>query len=186
MQKKAVKDNAKKSKILSAAANCFISDGFEGTSIRKIMNEAGAEVGLFYYYFKSKDDIYSAFIESLFIDYRSKIIGMTEKAVRSPYTSFIDIFGMFADEAERFRNEFVGKMHESTLRDIRDRSLEISVPYIKQIIEVLIEYGAKPLISTEELAIIMTYGIGNLFLRDKESRLAGTDRESMKTTALLF
>ena len=50
----------------------------------------------------------------------------------------------------------------------------------------LIEYGAKPLISTEELAIIMTYGIGNLFLRDKESRLAGTDRESMKTTALLF
>lgn len=49
---------------------------------------------------------------------------------------------------ERFRNEFVGKMHESTLRDIRDRSLEISVPYIKQIIEVLIEYGAKPLIST--------------------------------------
>ena len=56
----------------------------------------------------------------------------------------------------------------------------------KQIIEVLIEYGAKPLISTEELAIIMTYGIGNLFLRDKESRLAGTDRESMKTTALLF
>lgn len=43
MQKKAVKDNAKKSKILSAAANCFISDGFEGTSIRKIMNEAGAD-----------------------------------------------------------------------------------------------------------------------------------------------
>ena len=32
----------------------------------------------------------------------------------------------------------------------------------------------------------MTYGIGNLFLRDKESRLAGTDTESMKTTALLF
>lgn len=44
MQKKAVKDNAKKSKILSAAATCFMSDGFEGTSIRKIMNEAGAEV----------------------------------------------------------------------------------------------------------------------------------------------
>ena len=59
MQKKAVKDNAKKSKILSAAATCFMADGFEGTSIRKIMNEAGAEVGLFYYYFKSKQDIYA-------------------------------------------------------------------------------------------------------------------------------
>lgn len=66
-----------------------MEDGFEGTSIRKIMNEAGAEVGLFYYYFKSKDDIYSAFIESLFIDYKIKIIGMTEKAVRSPYTSLL-------------------------------------------------------------------------------------------------
>ena len=29
LQKKAVKDNAKKSKILSAAANCFMADGFE-------------------------------------------------------------------------------------------------------------------------------------------------------------
>lgn len=54
MQKKAVKDNAKKSKILSAAANCFMADGFEGTSIRQIMNEAGAEVGLFYYYLSQR------------------------------------------------------------------------------------------------------------------------------------
>lgn len=54
MQKKAVKDNAKKSKILSAATNCFMEDGFEGTSIRKIMNEAGAEVGLFYYYLNQR------------------------------------------------------------------------------------------------------------------------------------
>ena len=80
MQKKAVKDNAKKSKILSAAANCFMADGFEGTSIRQIMNEAGAEVGLFYYYFKSKDDIYSAFIESLFIDRKSTRLNSSHSA----------------------------------------------------------------------------------------------------------
>lgn len=54
MQKKAVKDNARKNYILKAASKCFIADGFEGTSIRRIMDEAGAEVGLFYYYFKSK------------------------------------------------------------------------------------------------------------------------------------
>ena len=53
MQKKAVKDNARKNIILKAASKRFISDGFEGTSIRSIMEEASAEVGLFYYYFKS-------------------------------------------------------------------------------------------------------------------------------------
>lgn len=186
MQKRAVKDNARKNLILEAAAKCFISDGFEGTSIRKIMNEANAEVGLFYYYYESKDDIYRAFIESLFTDYKRKITAMTENAVRAPYTSLTGAFGLFTSEAEHFRNDYMGKMHESTLRDIRDRSLEISVPYIKRIIEVLISYGAKPLISTDELVIIMTYGIGNLFLRDKNTRLAGTDTESMKATALLF
>lgn len=186
MQKKAVKDNARKNDILKAAAKCFIADGFEGASIRKIMDTAGAEVGLFYYYYKSKDDIYRAFIESLFTDYKKKITAMTENAVRAPYTSLTDAFGLFTYEAEYFRSNYMKKMHESTLRDIRDRSLEISVPYIKRIIEVLISYGAKPLINTDELAIIMTYGIGNLFLRDEKSRLAGTDTESMKATALMF
>lgn len=186
MQKKAIKDNARKNDILKAASKCFIADGFEGTSIRRIMDEAGAEVGLFYYYFKSKDDIYSAFIESLFTDYKQKITAMTQNAVRAPYTALTDAFGLFTAEADRFRTEYMEKMRESTLRDIRDRSLEISVPYIKRIIEVLISYGAKPLISTDELAIIMTYGIGNLFLRDEKSWLAGTHRESMKVTALMF
>ena len=186
MQKKAVKDNARKNDILKAASKCFITDGFEGTSIRRIMDEAGAEVGLFYYYFKSKDDIYGAFIESLFTDYKQKITAMTQKAVRAPYTALVDAFGLFSAEADRFRTEYMKKMRESTLRDIRDRSLEISVPYIKHIIEVLISYGAKPLISTDELAIIMTYGIGNLFLRDEKSWLAGTHSESMKVTALMF
>lgn len=186
MQKKAVKDNARKNDILKAASKCFIADGFEGASIRKIMDTAGAEVGLFYYYYKSKDDIYRAFIESLFTDYKEKITAMTENAVRAPYTSLTDAFGLFTYEAEYFRNNYMGKMHESTLRDIRDRSLEISVPYMKRIIEVLISYGAKPLINTDELAIIMTYGIGNLFLRDGKNRLAGTDTESMKAIALMF
>ncbi len=186
MQKKAVKDNARKNIILKAASKRFISDGFEGTSIRSIMEEASAEVGLFYYYFKSKDDIYSAFIEDLFTGYKQRIAALTENTVRAPYTALTGVFGLFADEARRFRTEYMGKMHESTLRDIRDRSLEISVPYIKRILELLISYGAKPLIKTDELAVIMTYGIGNLFLRDEKSRLAGTHSESMKTTALLF
>lgn len=186
MQKKAVKDNARKNIILEAASKCFIADGFESTSIRKIMDTAGAEVGLFYYYYKSKDDIYHAFIESLFSDYIKRITAMTENTVRAPYTSLTGTFSLFTKEAEHFRNDYMGKMHESTLRDIRDRSLEISVPYIKRIIEVLISYGAKPLINTDELAIIMTYGIGNLFLRDEKTWLAGTDSESMKTVALMF
>lgn len=42
MQKKAVKDNARKNIILKAASKRFISDGFEGTSIRSIMEEASA------------------------------------------------------------------------------------------------------------------------------------------------
>lgn len=186
MQKKAVKDSARKNDILEAASRCFIADGFEGTSIRRIMDKAGAEAGLFYYYFKSKDDIYSAFIESLFTDYKKRITAMTENTVRAPYTTLSEAFGLFGDEAHRFRTDYMGKMHESTLRDIRDRSLEISVPYIKRIIELLISYGAKPLINTDELAVIMTYGIGNLFLRDEKSWLAGTHAESMKATALLF
>ena len=44
--------------ILEAAAESFFKKGFEGTSIRSIMKQTGAEAGLFYYYFADKSDVF--------------------------------------------------------------------------------------------------------------------------------
>ena len=45
-------------RILDAAETLFAQRGFEGVSVRKIMNRADADVSLAYYHFKSKQDLF--------------------------------------------------------------------------------------------------------------------------------
>ena len=58
MSRKPVGDGGKRDEIVGAALQLFLENGYDGTSVRSIMNQAGGEVGLFYYYFKNKDKVF--------------------------------------------------------------------------------------------------------------------------------
>jgi AcrR family transcriptional regulator len=45
-------------RILDAAEELFAQRGYEGVSVRRIMSQAGADVSLAYYHFKSKRDLF--------------------------------------------------------------------------------------------------------------------------------
>lgn len=51
---------ATRERILDAAEQQFAKRGFEGVTVRKIMSQAGADVALAYYHFKSKRDLFDA------------------------------------------------------------------------------------------------------------------------------
>lgn len=55
-----------KLRILTAAKGLFAKHGFEGTSIRSICEEAGANVALVSYHFGGKDNLFGALFESYF------------------------------------------------------------------------------------------------------------------------
>ncbi len=57
MQKTAQKQQTRE-RILDAAEELFAQRGFEGVSVRQIMSQAGADVSLAYYHFKSKRDLF--------------------------------------------------------------------------------------------------------------------------------
>ena len=48
----------KRSEIIKAAQECFFEKGYEATSVRMIMKKVEAEVGLFYYYFENKAEVF--------------------------------------------------------------------------------------------------------------------------------
>lgn len=56
------KDPKKADKILRAAAQLFLDDGFKGTSMDSISSAAGVSKQTLYSHFKGKDDLYSAVI----------------------------------------------------------------------------------------------------------------------------
>lgn len=51
---------ATRERILDAAEKLFAKRGFEGVTVRQIMSDAGADVALAYYHFKSKRDLFDA------------------------------------------------------------------------------------------------------------------------------
>jgi AcrR family transcriptional regulator len=57
-------DSEMKIRILQAAKSLFAKQGYDGTSIRQICEEAGANVALVSYYFGGKEKVYQALLES--------------------------------------------------------------------------------------------------------------------------
>ena len=49
-------------RIIHAARRRFLEDGVDGASLRKIAREAGTNIGMIYYYFPTKDDLFLAYV----------------------------------------------------------------------------------------------------------------------------
>jgi len=58
MARKAVLEGGKKDEILNVALELFLKNGYENTSIRMILERVGGEVGMFYHYFDSKQEVF--------------------------------------------------------------------------------------------------------------------------------
>lgn len=64
-------------RILAAARARFSSDGVDGASLRGIAADAGTSIGMVYYYFPTKDDLFFGVVEELY----QKLLADIEQAV---------------------------------------------------------------------------------------------------------
>jgi len=53
-------------RILAAARARFLSDGVDGASLRGIASDAGTSIGMVYYYFATKDELFFGVVEELY------------------------------------------------------------------------------------------------------------------------
>lgn len=53
-------------RILAAARARFLQDGVDGASLRAVARDAGSNLGMLYYYFPSKDDLFLAVVEEVY------------------------------------------------------------------------------------------------------------------------
>lgn len=60
-------------KILNAAAKAFFKNGFEATSVKMILEEAGVVTGSFYHFFPSKEKLFECVVEAFLQDYTQRV-----------------------------------------------------------------------------------------------------------------
>lgn len=87
-----------RSKILDAARELFVAEGYHGTSVRKIADKIGYSVPTIYFYFKDKADLLDVLCEETFIELENGLqqIVRTENDAEKALRDCLRFFAKFA------------------------------------------------------------------------------------------
>ena len=166
MARKSRFDGGTKNKMIEVGTKLFFENGFDGTSIRNIADEVGCEVGLFYYYYKSKDDLVSEILEHFFEpdkkDFQAIVDGIRENNDRA----LERFFKYMHVEVRDFRAKYEGNMHRTVRWAIREQALTVIEPYIEQIVDILVQNGANPPMQPRLTAVFLAHGVGSVILHE--------------------
>lgn len=187
MVRKAVRAGEKRDEIIDAALKLFFEKGYEGTSVRAVMKAAGAEAGLFYYYFESKDKVFDIAMQRFVEIYRPGFDEAFAKGSADPHAALSIFFEYVRACTVAFRAKYDERLHWTVRRAIRERALEIMEPYLEKIIGLLVANGMpEPPVKRPVLAAMLTHGVGGVILRtDAEAYLAAIP-EMQKAVHLLL
>lgn len=118
--------------IMNVALELFADEGFHGTTISKIAQEAGISKGLLYNYFESKDDLIRKIIYSGLDDIDKFFDPDKDGILTSEELAFaIDkIFDLMKEEIHFWKLYFTLVMQKPVLKLVEDRLQEIVGKYI--------------------------------------------------------
>jgi TetR/AcrR family transcriptional regulator len=75
--------NEAESRLLQSALSLFAQKGYEGTSIREIIEGAGVTRPVLYYYFENKEDLFRRIVESKFNELTKRIADIKDNFFES-------------------------------------------------------------------------------------------------------
>lgn len=96
-----------KEAIIRESTRLFLANGFRGTSVKQITEEAGIGRGTLYWYFKSKDEI----LITIFNKFESELLDKSVEAVRNCRGNFVAKYKTF----HKFTTEFARNNRELSL-----------------------------------------------------------------------
>lgn len=133
MPRKAVLSGGKKDEIIQASTEMFFQNGFESTSVRMITDKVGGEIGMFYHYFKSKEDLFDQVVERFFQNFEAKCRQMIA-GCRTP-EEFVDAFLPLYQAAMDQYGRIEGGMHWSVSYAMHAKTIAALVPVLTDQLE---------------------------------------------------
>lgn len=186
MARKPMYDGGTKNKIVEVSSKMFFEKGYEGTSVRAIMREVGGEIGLFYYYYESKDALFSDVLENFFEPYKAEFEKIAREAQTDPYQPLLRFFMYVKKQVRIFREKYEANMHRTVRWAIRERTLTVIEPYIERIIQAIVPFGAKPVMPVPLMAVFLSHGVGSIILHEDADWVDNSTEELRKTVNLIM
>lgn len=182
MKRNAKLPEIRKQELITAALKLFYANGYEKTSIRDILDEVGGEVGMFYHYFKSKDEIFELAVELFLNDYVTDFSEVSSYDSKSFQQRLDSLIILHSEAIIKYKNIWSDKIHWSMASAIYKKTLERLIPYVEALISTAINNNEISIktenINIHEITLFLIYGISGVF---HEKPLAGlTQTELMK------
>ena len=154
MARKPVLTGGKRDEIINTAMKLFFENGYEGTSVRTIMDAVGGEIGMFYHYFKSKDELFDRVVERFFEGYGAKF----ESVIAGCETTedLVDRFLPLYTESMAQFGTLRGNMHWSIQYAMHAKTLAALIPPVISLMQKIAPKSDTPV---EILAGQLVYGI---------------------------
>lgn len=126
--------DVRRQELIGIALKQFLENGYEETSVRSILKEADGEIGMFYHYFKSKNEIYEAALEN----YNEKYIANFTEIVNSTGLSFKEklnqIFTRLPGSISEYNLMYTEKVNPQIMTVLHSRTLLKMAPLFERII----------------------------------------------------
>lgn len=151
----------RRQELIEIALRQFMKNGYEKTSIRSILKEADGEIGMFYHYFESKNEIYEAALEKYNEDF---IVSLTEviNASTLDYQEKLNkIFSCISFSISEYSLMHSQKANPDIMTILLSRTLLKMVPLVELLIIDGVEKNVmrKPIENTHLLSQFLLFGV---------------------------
>ncbi|PNV59829.1 TetR/AcrR family transcriptional regulator [Clostridium sp. chh4-2] len=185
----------RKSELLDAAQKLFAEKGYAKTTVTDILNVHGLSKGVFYYYFKSKEEVMDAIIQRMvddMADHARKIV--EDPDMTPPQKIFAILMGQGqSEEMIKGKEDMTRQFHEVQNAEMHQKSLALSIKNLAPVMaEIFKEDNGADAFSTdypqETMALLLAAGQvifdEGLFHRSEEenARYAAAFIEMMEKT----
>lgn len=178
MARKPVLTGGKRDEIINISMKLFFENGYEATSVRMIMNEVGGEIGMFYHYFKSKEELFDKVVDSFFKGYGERF-GSLITQCDSPQ-EFIDSFlPMYFNSMKEFE-KLKENMHWTIQYAMATRTIMSLRPIVS---DALANWDIKSRMPVDILAGQLLYGLSATIHSDEFVKM--DDKEKRDCMILL-
>lgn len=184
--KRIVKDPiARRAEILEAAGELFQAQGYAHTTVDAIIQKVGVAKGTFYYYFKSKEEILDAYVQSI-IDSRCEDYKKIAEDASLPVMEKLRHMLRGQEQQVDEQSEWLESLHRPENRELHERLNTAIIVRIAPVLAQVIEQGNRESVLHVEDALetVQFLLAGSQFLLESGIFQWGPDEQRKRTQVM--
>ncbi|QEL85569.1 TetR/AcrR family transcriptional regulator [Bacillus mycoides] len=153
----------RRQELMDIGFELYMKNGMGGFSIKDVVSRAGVATGLFYYYFKSKEDFVDETLNSFIVknmELIEEILISNERSVMQKMKDSLDIFWTFIEKLAPYKN--VSSFQTEQHFQLEQKLFTRIQPLIRQVIEEGVKTGVFYTDNSSLASGFILYGLSSI------------------------